>query len=118
MSELARHHDDPDGQRHRLTVVGPGRLKCHDCRRHVLVTDAAPVVLTPSPPALHAPDRCPDHPGQRAGTCGPCRAEQLEAQRTPDPRPTADHAIGAAAARAALAAITARRRVTDPEETL
>ena len=115
MSELARHVDDPDGTRHRLTVVGPGRLKCHDCRRFVLVTDAAPVALTPSPLPLHAPDACPDHPGQRAVTCGPCRAEQLEAERTVPTQPTADVAAGAAAARAALAQVAARRQTTIEE---
>lgn len=27
--------------------------------------------------AIPAGDRCPEHPGQRAGNCGPCRANQL-----------------------------------------
>ncbi len=29
------------------------------------------------PPAGNAPDRCPQHPGQYADYCGPCRAEAL-----------------------------------------
>ena len=32
------------------------------------------------PPSAKAPNRCPRHPGQYAGFCGPCRSENLGAE--------------------------------------
>lgn len=104
--QLAQHIDQPDGPRHRCILLDPRRLRCLDCTQTVLLP--APPSTTGStstsqPPPLHDPARCPHHPGQRVGTCGPCRAEQLEATtERPLPQPTADVAAGAAAARAAL----------------
>lgn len=41
----------------------------------------------PAPPRLTPELECPRHPGQWAGNCGPCRADQLA---EPDPEPPAD----------------------------
>lgn len=102
------------GASHTLRFLDLHRLRC-SCGTVLVVHEP-----TAAPAALHAPDRCPAHPGQRAGVCGPCRAEQLErlAERNPF-QPVADVTAGAAAARAALAEVAARRRNegTPTEET-
>lgn len=104
---LAQHIDDPAGQRHRCVLLDPRHLRCHDCQRTLVLpagnTSAGTTSTSTSPPPLHAPNRCPRHPGQTRGACGPCRAEQLEAQdQRPPVKPTADVAAGIAACRAAL----------------
>lgn len=69
---------------HRVLVVDGHTLRCVDCA-HTLDLSERPSTVrststsTPSIPGLHDVDRCPEHPGQRAGACGPCRAEHLEA---------------------------------------
>jgi len=76
---------------HRCIPLDGQRLRCHDCARTVVLPTtgvaARSTSTSTSPPLLHAPDRCPAHPGQTRRTCGPCRAEQLE--RTTDPPPFA-----------------------------
>lgn len=118
---LAQHIDDPTGVRHRCVLLDARRLRCHDCARTLVLpaptATAGSTSTSTSPPPLHAPDRCELHPGQRTGACGPCRAEQLETVRQTDHQPTADVTAGAAAGRAALAALAARRRSPNPEET-
>lgn len=115
MNVLAQHIDDPQ-QRHRLVLLDERHLRCLDCTRTlVLPAPTAPGKSTStstSPLPLHDPNACSAHPGQRRGTCGPCRAEQLEASsERPPPQPTADVAAGVAAARAVLA--TRRRTLAD-----
>lgn len=120
MSVLAKHVDAP-GRPHRLIALDGARLRCLDCLHTLdLRPGAVPDSTSTStaPPALHARDRCPQHLGERAGTCGPCRAEQLEADRVLDQQPTADVAAGAAAVRAALAGATRRQPETPMPERL
>ncbi len=81
---LCRHLDDPDGARHRCVLLDARRLRCLDCR-HTLVLPAAtsPAGFTSTSsdsPNHHDPDRCPEHVGQWARTCGPCRADILGGQ--------------------------------------
>lgn len=105
MSVLAKHIHQPPNQPHRLVALDGSRIRCLDCL-HTLdlrSTTAAVTSTSTSPPPLWADDRCPLHPGQRIGTCGACRAEQLEATSSrPAPQPTADVTAGAAACRAVL----------------
>ena len=110
MTTWAQQIQPHRGASHTLRALDTQRLLC-SCGDVLIASDP-----TPSPAPLHAADRCPDHPGQRAGACGPCRAEQLEAQRTVPSQPTADVAAGVAAARAALAQVAARRRSDHTQE--
>jgi hypothetical protein len=119
LDELAKHLDSAS-DRHWLRLIDPTHLRCHECQQTIEIRlPAAPTHATPSvshPLPLHAPDRCTQHPGERMGSCGRCRSEQLEGQRELDDRPTADVAAGAAAARQVLADLAARRRETETEE--
>lgn len=69
---------------HRCVLTTPTTLRCVDCS-HLLDLSERPSTVrststsTPILPGLHDPNACPEHPGQRAGACGPCRAEHLEA---------------------------------------
>lgn len=128
LARVLAQHVHTSGQPHRMTIKETLALRCHDCARTIdlraLLIGAGSTSTSTStptgtaPPPLRAADRCPDHPGQTAGLCGPCRSEQLAADDEHVLRhfPTADVAAGAAAARQALADIAARRR-THTEET-
>lgn len=121
LAVLAQHIDQPT-QRHRCVLLDQLRLRCLDCARTIDLRSLASLPTgststSDGPPPLHAPDRCPDHPGQRTGACGPCRAEQLEAQRSLPAQPTADVAARAAEARAEIARVADRRRARQSEET-
>ncbi len=82
---LTRHLDNPAGNdRHRCVLLDVRRLRCLDCR-HTLVLPAAtsPASSTSTSsdsPNHRDPDRCPEHVGQWARTCGPCRADTLSGQ--------------------------------------
>ncbi len=123
---LAQHVDEPTGTRHRSVLLDARRLHCHDCRRTLVLPAAAGSTSTSTgPAALHAPDRCELHPGQRAGAaCGRCRSDRLERTgETPVPQPTADVPARAAEARAALATrqrardLAAQTTTAEPQET-
>lgn len=114
---LARHIG------HRLTLLDERRLRCVDCSHVVLLPAVAgstsPTSNGPAPYAtsdVPPSSVCRTHPGEWSAWCGPCRAEELEAERVLDQQPTADVAAGAASTRQALAASAARRRQQDPTE--
>jgi hypothetical protein len=79
---------------HRTTIVEPAgtglAVKCIDCAGRLTdlsgalnlrpgSTQPTPARTTDGPLRIGASDACPQHVGERADTCGPCRSEQLEA---------------------------------------
>lgn len=83
---------------HRTTVVEPNArglaVKCVDCQRLIDLSSALglrPTGVRPTstsqPPTPDDPNACPQHPGQWARSCGPCRSELLERTEPPSPPP-------------------------------
>ncbi len=83
-AQLAKHVDDPEGTRHRLTALDGQRIRCHDCKQTVLAVapplSAASTSTLSSPLNIRDNDRCQKHLGQRKGFCGSCRADELVAE--------------------------------------
>lgn len=65
---------------HRTSLLDPRRLRCHDCQRTLMLPTGAGSTSTSSLeiPNVKDPNTCPEHPGEWAATCAPCRSEALE----------------------------------------
>lgn len=112
---FGQHIDDPAGTRHRCVLTDPRHLRCLDCRRTlVLPTGLAATGSTStsgSPANLNDPNACPQHVGERVGTCGRCRSETLgiEAEEAQARRVTGADATGNAEWQAAREWLLRRR---------
>jgi hypothetical protein len=82
--ELHLHsNDDP----HRLTAVNGSQLRCWDCQQTLdlgAVLGVRPssakstsTSQTAAPLNIRDAAACPEHKGERAESCGPCRSERL-----------------------------------------
>lgn len=106
-TELAKHVG------HRLHLPTVGKLRCHDCTQTIDLRSALAPPGSTSTSSHPAPEQqCPQHRGQPADGCAPCRAERLE--RTTEPTVTPPQRASAEAIAAARALYEQTRRKDRP----
>lgn len=113
MTILDSHIHRPPKDPHRLTAMDGTHLRCVDCQHTLDVANlarpatAAVGSTSKGIPRRTDPGACPLHSGFWAGSCGPCRSEQLallDGASEPTPwQPTADVTTHAANIRRMLA---------------
>jgi hypothetical protein len=79
-SILAKHihsNDDP----HKLTAINETTVRCWSCQHTLDLTPKPASVKSTStsfaPLNINDKTACPEHSGQLAGSCGPCRSELI-----------------------------------------
>lgn len=86
-TSILEQHLHSNASPHRLTAVNGSQLRCWDCQQTLDLgavlgvrptsAKAPPAQPTAAPLNIRDAAACPEHKGQRAGSCGPCRSERL-----------------------------------------